>query len=210
VSVFVEAPGLLSHREDRREGDQVKGKSSHGLRIVVPVAFLVGALAAPALAYHWYRDGWRDRHYNYPPKPHGFSQIVDVFGQPCADRAYANTMYWRADDNGTYYKVLFHKKLGGAASSNLDNDVRGHIGNAHLDRYVRSGIWGYNCRDVRLGSSPSTHAWGIAVDVSSAQEYFGKCTSTVNNNHAYIWKDHRWTWGLSWCDPMHFQYATEY
>jgi hypothetical protein len=30
----------------------------------------------------------------------------------------------------------------------------------------------------------------------------------VNHNHAYIWRNHRWTWGKAWCDPMHFQYAT--
>ncbi len=188
----------------------MRRQTRHGWRMVVPVAFLVGAVAAPALANHWHNGGWRDRHNNYPPKPHGYREIIDVFGQPCTDRTHGNAMAWRAYDNGRYYVVNFHRKLGGSGSSNLDNDVRGHIGNQHLDQYVRSGIWGYNCRDVRLGSSPSTHAWGIAVDVSSAQEFFGKCESTVNRHHAHIWRDHRWNWGAAWCDPMHFQYAAEY
>ena len=185
-------------------------RSRDGWRVVVPVVFLVVALAAPAVAGHWYRDGWRDRHYNYPPKPNGYTEIVNTFGQPCNERANYNLLRWRAADNGTVYPVYFHKKLGGAVSSNLDNDVRGHIGNAHLDQYVHHGIWGYNCRDTRNGGGPSTHAWGIAVDVSSAEEYNGKCSSSLNKYHAQIWKDHRWTWGLGWCDPMHFQYASGY
>ncbi len=185
-------------------------RAKRGWRLVVPVAFLLGAFAAPALAYHWHNGGWRDQHYNYPPKPHGYWQIVDVFGQPCTDRSQANHMWWRAYDNGHYYSVSFHKRLGGWTSSNLDNDVRGHIGNQHLDQYVRYGIWGYNCRDTRNGGGPSTHAWGIAVDVSSAHEWNGKCWSSVNHHHAHIWRDHRWKWGLDWCDPMHFQYAADY
>jgi len=188
----------------------VRSRSTNGWRLVVPVVFLVGALAAPAMAHHWSKHGWRDRHYSYPPKPSGYSQIVNVFGQTCTNRARANSFQWKAADNNRWYTVNFHKKLGGNASSNLDNDVRGHIGNAHLDWAVKHGIWGYACRDVRNGSSPSTHAWGIAVDVSSAEEYNGKCHSTVNKHHANIWKNHRWTWGLSWCDPMHFQYASNY
>lgn len=188
----------------------MKRRSKDGWRLVVPVAFLVGALAAPALAGHWYKGGWRDRHYNYPPKPNGYSEIVKVFGQPCNANANARTLYWRAADNGVNYRVNFHKKLGGATSSNLDNDVRGHIGNAHLDQYVRHGIYGFLCRDTRSGSGTSTHSWGIAVDVSSAKEPYKQCYSTVNHNHAYIWRDHRWTWGKSWCDPMHFQYASGY
>ncbi|MGH2692967.1 MAG: M15 family metallopeptidase [Actinomycetota bacterium] len=188
----------------------MRSHSSGGWRLVVPVAFLVGAVAAPALAYHWHNGGWRDRHYNYPPKPSGYSQIVNVFGQPCTDRSNANSFIWKAADNDVWYTVNFHRKLGGSVSSNLNNDVRGHIGNAHLDWAVNHGIWGYNCRDTRSGGSTSTHAWGIAVDVSSAEEYAGKCHSTANKYHAQIWKDHRWTWGLAWCDPMHFQYASNY
>ena len=54
------------------------------------------------------------------------------------------------------------------------------------------------------------HAFGIAIDVSSAEEYMGKCSSTVNRHHAPIWQNHGWYWGLAFCDPMHFQFATGY
>ncbi len=186
---------------ERRRGDA---------RLPVLVGALVLAVAAPAVASHWSQRGWRHQHANYPPKPHGYAQIVDVFGQPCNDRANRNVLYWRAADNNVVYTVRFHKRLGGSTSTNLDNDVRGHIGNQHLDRYVRHGIYGFVCRDMRSGGSPSTHAWGIAVDVSSAAEPAGQCWSDINHHHDQIWRDHRWTWGRSWCDAMHFQYAGDY
>ena len=172
------------------------------------------------LAFHWGQQGWRDHHYNYPSRPDGYTQLVNRFGQPCNDAARAISMAWRADDNGTTYTVRFHKKLGGyrtemvpnkgGISTNLDNDVYGHIQNNHLQKYVDHGIYGYACRLKRNGSTYSTHAFGVAVDVSSAEEYMGKCTSTVNKYHASIWQNHNWYWGLAFCDPMHFQYATGY
>ena len=50
--------------------------------------------------------------------------------------------------------------------------------------------------------------WGLFV--APAEEYMGKCTSTVNKYHSSIWQNHGWYWGLAFCDPMHFQYATNY
>ncbi|HET9249609.1 MAG TPA: M15 family metallopeptidase [Actinomycetota bacterium] len=179
------------------------------------------AVVLPLLvAYHWARLGWRDEHQNYPSRPSGYTQIVNRFGQPCSAEARAIPMRWRAADNGTTYSFTFHRKLGGrptamvsdegGRSTNLDNDVYGHIQNAHLQPYVEHGIYGYACRAKRNSNEWSTHAFGIAIDVSSAEEYMGKCTSTVNKNHASIWKDHGWHWGLSFCDPMHFQFATDF
>ncbi len=183
----------------------------HRRLVVLTVAFLVGATAGPALAWHYAKNGWRDKHYNYPPKPYGYSQIVATFGQPCNDRTYANSMMLRAADNGVYYTVRFHKRLGGTTSSNLDNDVKGHIYNNHLGEYVKSGIWGRECRYIAGTTKWSTHAWGIAVDVSASYEPVGAgCgSSTTNYHHAPIWRNHRWTW-LECYDPMHFQYASGY
>lgn len=187
---------------------------------VVLAAFLIGVLAGPAMAGHWTRRGWRDWHKRYPPRPSGYAEIVERFGKPCSNAASKIWMQWRAADNGVYYTVRFHRKLGGmptemvsdkgGASTNLDNDVHGHIRDEHLGKYTLSGIWGYNCRTIAGSNAWSTHAWGIAVDVSSAYEPFGKCTSDVNKHHAHIWRDHRWKWGKSFCDPMHFQYAVNY
>jgi hypothetical protein len=188
-----------------------------GLRIVsATIALLVPFL----LANHWYQAGWRDRHYNYPSRPSGYTQIVNRFGQPCSANASAIWMSWRAADTGITYTPRFHRKLGGyptqmvsnkgGASTNLDNDVYGHIQNGHLSPYVEGGIWGYTCRYISGTTKWSTHAFGIAIDVSAVEEYQGKCTSTINYRHAPIWQSHGWYWGLNFCDPMHFQYATNY
>jgi hypothetical protein len=190
-------------------------------RLVLPLAAVLAFLLPFTLAYHWSRLGWRDKHYNYPARPSGYTQIVNRFGQPCNENARAIRMSWRAADTGTTYTVVFHKKLGGyptemvsnkgGRSTNLDNDVYGHIQNEHLQPYVKHGIFGYACRTKRGSDSQwSTHAFGIAVDVSSAEEYMGKCSSTVNRYHRHIWENHGWYWGLAFCDPMHFQYATNY
>jgi hypothetical protein len=121
----------------------VRRHPAFGRLVVLGTAIAVGAMGGPALAYHYYRQGWRDQHRNYPPRPNGYNQIVNVFGQPCNGNAYANSLWWRAADTGQWYRVNFHRKLGGAASSNLNNDVYGHIQNDHLAGYVRHGIYGY-------------------------------------------------------------------
>ncbi len=174
--------------------------------------FLVG--------WHWAKAGWRDHHYNYPAVPSGYTQIVNRFGEPCNANATSNWMRWTQADTATTVRVNFHKKLGGyptemvtdkgGRSTNLDNDVYGHIKNDHLAPYIKHGIYTYACRMKRNVNQWSTHAWGIAIDISSAYEPEGQCTSTTNKNFAYEFKNHGWTWGLSFCDPMHFQYATNY
>jgi len=191
-------------------------------RHLLPVAAVSAVLAlAPLLvAYHWSKAGWRDWHYNYPATPTGYTQIVNRFGQPCNADASKISMSWPAADNGMTYSFRFHKKLGGyptemvrnkgGVSTNLDNDVYGHIQNDHLAPYTKSGIWGYYCRYIKNTTTWSTHAWGIAVDISASYEPMGRCYSTVNKNFAYVFKNHGWRWGLDFCDPMHFQYAFGY
>ena len=184
------------------------------------VGMLVGGLADAGNAYHWSQLGWRDSHVGYPNKPYGYTQIVNRFGQPC--NVDANKIYaiWTASDNGVNYTVRFHKKLGGfptsmvtgkgGTSTNLDNDVYGHVQNNHRIGYFKSGIWGYVCRYIAGTTTWSTHAWGIAVDISASYEGASSCTSTTNKNFAHYFTTHRWRWGLDFCDPMHFQYAFDY
>jgi len=198
-----------------RKGSR-RDKVVRSIGIALPIAIVLPLIAA----FHWGQLGWRDRHENYPSRPSGYAQIVNRFGQPCNAEARAISMRWRAADNGVTYSFSFHRKLGGrptamvsdkgGRSTNLDNDVYGHIQNAHLQPYVEHGIYGYACRAKRNSNEWSTHAFGIAIDVSSAEDYMGKCTSTVNKRHAPIWQNHNWYWGLAFCDPMHFQYATNY
>lgn len=178
------------------------------------------ALALPLiLASHWSGMNWHDIHYNYPNRPSGYNQIVNTFGQPCSNAADWNKDRWRAS-NGEVYEFRFHRKLGGSGTSivrdndgrstNLDNDVWGHINTRHLANFVKPGIWGYFCRYIHGTHTWSTHAWGIAVDVSSAHEHVGHYHSHVNFEHSGIWTNHRWVWGKSFGDAMHFQYADNY
>ena len=187
----------------------------------LPIALVaVLALVPLTLGWHWAKLGWRDWHYNYPATPTGYTQIVNRFGQPCNSNAYAISMRWTAADTGVTYTPRFHRKLGGyptemvsdqgGRSTNLDNDVYGHIQNDHLSQYTKSGIWGYLCRPISGTTTWSTHAWGIAIDISAAYEPQGSCSSTVNRNFAYVFRNHGWRWGLEFCDPMHFQYAFGY
>ena len=186
------------------------------------VALATVALAAPmALGAHWAKAGWRDLHQNYPAVPQSLAQLTDRFGNPCSDAASAIRMTWVAADTGTSYTVRLHRKLGGVGtamvadqggrSTDLDNDVYGHLANAHLLGSVTSGIYGYACRAKRSDDSQwSTHAWGVAVDLSSVAEPMGQCRSTTNDAIAPTFEKHGWYWGLAFCDPMHFQYVVNY
>jgi len=125
----------------------------------------------------------------------------------------------------TQYLVVFHKKLGGlgvqgwstskgGTSTNLDDDVDGHIWDTHKQGTLKPGIWGYACRPIKGNPSKiSTHSWGAAVDINAAYEHFGPehChVHTIDDVVAGIFQDHNWNWGRNFCDSMHFQYATGY
>lgn len=170
---------------------------------VLVAAALAGAGATVATADD------PDTHYNYPPRPHGYNAIVDVFGKPCASRARENALTFVAR-SGKPYVVRFHRKLGGTTSTNMI-DVRWHILHSSYDNDLRDGIWGYNCRYVAGTKTYSTHAWGIAVDINSAYEHVAHYhCHTVPAGLGGIWTTHNWYWGLKWGDCMHFQYATGY
>lgn len=59
---------------------------------------------------------------------------------------------------------------------------------------------------------PSTHSWGIAIDLNPATNGLGHA-STQNPAVVELFKNHGFAWGgefKSRLDPMHFQYATNY
>lgn len=191
-------------------------------RRVLPLSTLIALLAPLALGWHWAKlGGWRDWHHNYPNTPSGYTQIVNRFGEPCNENATAVWMRWHEADTDVYRRIEFHRKLGGyptemvtdkgGRSTNLDNDVYGHIQNDHLGEYTKYLVSTYACRFQRGSTSKwSTHAWGIAIDISSKYEPMGQCYSTTNKHFDGKFKNHGWKWGLPFCDPMHFQYAYDY
>ncbi len=192
--------------------------------VAVAAALAIVAIAPSAGAWHFEAEGWRHQHYKYPPRPSGYSQIVSVFGQPCNSQVNDNRTNWVATDNGVSYAVYYHFKLGGwgthyggtgryDVSSNLNQDVRGHIRNDHLTGYIKRGIWGYACRYISGTTKWSSHAWGIAVDINSAYEHYGadhKHCHSIPGSVSDRWKAHSWIHGWTFGDCMHFQYATNY
>jgi hypothetical protein len=156
--------------------------------------------------------------------PSGYAQIVKTFGKPCNASVNDNRTLWTTQDDGRTYALNYHLKLGGygdfyggtgstTRSSNLNNDVRGHIRNEHVGPSIRSGVWGYKCRYIKGSKKYSTHAWGIAVDIHARYEHYGsghKHCHTVLAAVADIWKRHGWTHGVNFGDCMHFQYARNY
>jgi hypothetical protein len=135
-------------------------------------------------------------------------------------------MTWRAWNNGYKYPLYFHRKLGGDTSSNLDWDVKGHIRHGAWDsngdgtaehgerrKHIRSGIYTSACRYVQGTSKWSTHAWGIAIDVSSEDEPYGETSCNVVTRKSGVpdaFENHNWYWGKAFADCMHFQYAVDY
>ena len=103
------------------------------------LAAAILALAPSLVAWHWARAGWCDWHLNYPGVPSGYTQIVNRFGEPCNSNATSNWMQWEEADTDNWVTVRFHRKLGGyptemvsnkgGRSTNLDNDVYGHVNN---------------------------------------------------------------------------------
>lgn len=152
-----------------------------------------------------------DLHRNYPSVPSGYASIVRTFGQPCNADAQANATYWIASDDNAAYPIRYHARLGGSSSTVLHDVVYHLMSEGHKDE-MRSGIYAYACRRKRGNDSEwSTHAWGIAFDVSTRYEHFRHDHCHVISSAAgAVWTSHRWRWGLSWGDCMHFQYATGY
>lgn len=180
-----------------------------GVTVALAPALVAGAPTGYA-AWLVVTDGWEDQHAGYPTSPSGVEAIRREFGSPCSSDSQANVFVFVAADDGKPYRVGFHRRLGGAASSNLDNDIPGHIERLRLSPSLKHGIWGYVCRFKRDADEYSTHAWGIAVDINSAHEVPGQDCRSIPEAMGAVWENHRWRWGADWKDCMHFQYASGY
>ena len=163
-----------------------------------------------------------------PAKPHGEAQIRATFGSACNSLANDHATTWHRgawDGSGNASTHLGHAYLWeqyNAAAWWVGATDGGFA-------KVNYGVGGYNCRTKN--NSPdaySVHAWGIATDTNTAcnpqgQTYwrgngwwYGTCNGPdYGTQIPEIWKMNgysyiNFTWGLSWNDPHHFQYATGY
>lgn len=195
---------------------------------------LLGATAA--YASHWAHYGWYHEHTGYPSRPSGLTELNNRFGAACNSNAYFNrNVTWQGQVAGggvQSFTPSYHKKLGGAtttgffartggSSTNME-DVVGHLGDAHKlyedgAGNVKGGIYGYLCRTISGSSKYSVHSWGAAMDINASYEQYPDPDCQPNSFGTGVsakWENHRWYWGANfaaaYCDPMHFQYVTNY
>lgn len=176
-------------------------------------------LLAPATAIARHIRNWRHDHTSsgVPYRPHGYNDLVRVFGQPCSSRANdARTWFPHAVGRWQPGYVNHHPYI----ARNVANNILGHVHSKGNDGAWDYGQYGYVCRTRTGGSGPSTHSFGAAIDTNTARNPYGQCSwngvgadgvarGTYLPN---IWRDtesgHHFRWGRDWCDPHHFQYAT--
>ncbi len=94
----------------------------------------------------------------------------------------------------------FQKAFEEIRKAGLENEVRNYSG-----IYARRSIRG-------LGSHPSTHSWGIAIDLE-AEKYPLASTKRMPEQVIQIFKDAGFFYGGDFKarkDPMHFQFCTKY
>jgi hypothetical protein len=129
----------------------------------------------------------------------------------------------------------YHKKLGGDSallafygtldrpgdSTNME-DIRGHLEDDHRmygtgNGAVKGGIYGYLCRKISGSTKYSVHSWGAAIDTNASFEQYPDPDCEPNSFGSGVsdkWTNHGWYWGknfsAAYCDPMHFQYVTNY
>jgi hypothetical protein len=165
--------------------------------------------------------GWTHDHSSagIPYKPHGYNDLVRVFGQPCGGRG---------NDARTYFPHVFGRWQSGYVyhhphiARNVSHNIRGHVSASHRDGAWDWGQYGYACRQKTGGSGASTHSFGAAIDTNTARNPYGQCSwnGTGANGVNYgmylpdVWRTvaggHNFRWGRDWCDPHHFQYVTGY
>ena len=87
------------------------------------------------------------------------------------------------------------------------------VDRAGLRPSVRTFGGCYNYRPKRMGSRPSTHSWGIALDLNPNTNAMGTA-GDMDPRLVTIFREHGFKWGGDWTgpnkDPMHFQFCTGY
>ena len=68
----------------------------------------------------------------------------------------------------------------------------------------------FNIRNKRGASSTSLHSWGVAIDVNSSWNGYGK-KPTLSDGFVKCFTDNGFDWGGMWSKPdgMHFQLKNE-
>jgi len=161
-----------------------------------------------------------------PAAPHGFQAICDTFGDIRAHvgddgslaPAWEKERITRAplpfpvplawDTSKRVSAIACHRLI-----APLVEEVFREIVARRLQAAVKTFGGGYAYRPKRGGLKPSTHAWGIAIDLNPATNAMGT-TGDMDPRLVALFEGFGFLWGGRWAgrgkDPMHFQYCTGY
>jgi LysM repeat protein len=163
---------------------------------------------------------------SWPAPPHGFQAICDTFGDirqfidddGGIEPAWATERITRAalpfpvplawDTAKTITVISCHRLI-----APLVEEVFRQVVAKGLQRTVRTFGGGYVYRPKRGALKPSTHSWGIAIDLNPATNAMGTA-GDMDPRLVSLLQGFGFAWGGRWPgrgkDPMHFQYCTGY
>lgn len=162
----------------------------------------------------------------WPPAPSGMAAIVATFGDIRAfarddgtpDPAWETQFMARAalpfpipldwDRSKSASGIRCHKLIAPLLEA-VFTDVVGK----GLQGAVKTYGGGYNWRMKRGQAKPSTHSWGIAIDLNARTNAMGTA-GDMDPKLVELFEGYGFTWGGRWSgankDPMHFQYCSGY
>lgn len=162
----------------------------------------------------------------WPAPPHGFAGVCDSFGDLRAyirddgslDPQWETERMTRAalpfpipldwDTTQSVTGIRCHKLI-----APLLEAVFRQIAAQGLKSAIQTYGGCYNYRPKRLGTKPSTHAWGIALDLNPNTNAMGTA-GNLDPRLVELFERYGFTWGGRWAgknkDPMHFQYCSGY
>lgn len=162
----------------------------------------------------------------WPKAPHGFQAVRDVFGDILrylrddgsidprweaermvrAELPFAIPLAW--DTSKKVRAIRCHKLI-----APLLETVFRQIADAELERSIKTYGGGYVFRPKRGAVKPSTHSWGIAIDLNPNTNAMGS-NGDMDPQLVDLFERHGFVWGGRWAgrnkDPMHFQYCSGY
>jgi D-alanyl-D-alanine carboxypeptidase len=169
---------------------------------------------------------WRTAAVPWPAPPHGMAAITQTFGDirrfvredGTADPAWEAQHMGRAqlpfaiplDWNPTQSarSIRCHKLI-----APLLEAVFADIVAQGLQPAVKTYGGGYNWRMKRGQAKPSTHSWGIAIDLNVRSNAMGTA-GDMSPALVALFEGRGFVWGGRWSgafkDPMHFQYCSGY
>jgi len=134
-------------------------------------------------------------------RPHGRADIERVFG-PRGQRQV--TVQMAAGPNGAMRSVTCHELIAPRLQAVFEE-----IRRAGLSHHIKTFDGCFVNRNKRGSNNPSTHAWGIAVDLNASENPMGQSRMTAGQRQlAAIFL--RYGFHQLPNDPMHFQYCTGY